>query len=97
MTLSTVAPKDDRRKTVHRDTHRNQLLELRLSAGLSVAAIFLRDFLKARPDASLAECHKVCRIIATFTTAEVPAHVPIEDVQAILDDLRQKGGTRVHE
>jgi hypothetical protein len=74
--------------------HRNQLLELRISAGLSVAGIFLRDFLKARPDASLADCLKAARIIATYTVAEVPGHVATEDVVEILDVLREKGGRR---
>ena len=81
-------------KPAHRDRERNQLLDLRVSAGLSVAAIFLRDFLKARPDASLADCLKAARIIATYCLAEVPGHVATEDVVEILDVLREKGGRR---
>lgn len=72
--------------------HRQQLLDLRVSAGLSVATVFLKDFLKARPDATLADCHKVARIVATYCLAEVPGHVAVEDVVEVLDVIRQKGG-----
>lgn len=76
-------------KPPHRDHARNQLLELRLSAGLSVAAIHLKDFLAARPNASLADCVPIARIVARYALAEVPGHVAVEDVQAILE---QRGG-----
>lgn len=95
--MSTLRLSATQGKPVSQPAQRATLLDLRVSAGLSVAAIFLRDFLKARPDAALADCHRAARIIAAYTVAEVPGHVAVEDVVEVLDVIRQKGGRHAHE
>lgn len=82
-----------RGKPPHTDQTRNQLLELRLSAGLSVAATVLRRYLASRPTPDLPLCVELCRAIAQDAIAQVPGHVAVEDVQAILE---QREGRHVH-
>jgi hypothetical protein len=88
-TLALTTPRD-KASPSQPPAPRRTLLDLRVSAGLSVAAIFLRGFLKANPDASLSDCVRAARVCATFAIYEVPDHVAVEGVRDVLNEVRKR-------